>query len=170
MDENTALPVGLDEFQAIETPAGANTLSNLILKFHDLMLEARDLIEAYRVKHNTLVERHKDMIVRENRASSLLRSVEAREGACKRVEDVQKLHHEATTLMDSAQLRLNAAVEAERKHRLYVDDENKKLAEIRLETQKEANAVLAQRKGIDAEVSKRANKILADIGHPQEAT
>ncbi len=87
-----------------------------------------------------------------------------REFECKSVENVKNMKEEAEALLDSANTRLHQAVEAERALRQATQEETEKLNEKRLECQKEASAVLVQRKRIDEEVSRRVNKILTDMG------
>lgn len=141
-----------------------NTIINLVNGLHRLMDDARSIVLKYQQKSSLLDQREKNVSAKEVAVAGLSSKLMEREDACKKVENVVKLHADATSLSNSAQSRLNAATEAEQRLRQVMEEENSKIREARLQMQKESTALEAQRKRIDDEVSKRVQEILGKMG------
>lgn len=142
----------------------APTMNSLITGLHKLYEEAHSLITQYQKKLSDLTVKAAKVHGREAYLAMAEKSVALREDACQKVENVQALHQTVKDLHDSANLRLNAAAEAEKSLRQTTDLEHSKLTEERLVTQKEANLLEARRKNIDDEVKKRVQTILSSMG------
>lgn len=166
MDEEQEV-VNNEEQEVVKIPEeipASSTLSSLINDLHKTLDDARSVIVQYQQKSNSIDVREKNVLEREVKVDSRLKDVSAREYACKKIEDVQGLATRAQTLMDSANLRLNAAVEAESKLKAVTEEQAGILRESRLQTQKEANLLEVQKRNLDEEVSRRIKKILSDLG------
>lgn len=141
----------------------AATLSSMVLRLNDLMSDLRDLAVIYRTKHSELISKH-------SLVSDHLQDIEERESALKaresnvaHIENVQKMFDDAKDLHNSANLRLNDAVEAERSLKRATQKFNEKMSEMRLEIEKQSKAIETQRKSIEQQVSKRVNDIIKTI-------
>lgn len=148
---------------AEDLPAVA-TLSSLIIDLHTVLDEARNLIVRYQQALGQLVDREKSIVSRETSVQGRESNLLNREEACNKVENLVSLESNAKALLDTANLRINAAVEAERSLNLATQQETAKLADLRILAQREANAVVEQRKAIESEVSDRVTKTLQSMG------
>lgn len=148
--------------EQIEASVAPATLTSLIQSLHKAVEEANSVIARYaqKLKDHSQKESvlHEKYVALETKSNSVM----DREAECQKVENAVNLHEEATALMNEASLRLDKALEAEKHLRDTMALEIPKLNELRLQQQKEANNILAQRKDIDNEVNRRLNKILSD--------
>jgi|GEM_PF-3642627 hypothetical protein len=92
-------------------------------------------------------------------------SMEAREAECSKVENVQKLHKDATALLDAANSRVNAAVEAEKALKIHQSTVNQELDNKRELVRREGLAVDKQRSAIEAEVAAQVQAVLKSAGY-----
>ena len=137
---------------------------SILLELHSILDRAKSLVKEYESKLRSVNERESLAEQRHHALDDRHEGMQAREAACQKVENIQKLHADATAMHNAAHLRLNEAVEAERKNRLYFDTENQKLKEKAILTKREADNVLTQRKGIDDEVNQRVKQVLKNMG------
>lgn len=152
---------------AEDTPAIA-TLSSLVNDLHKTLDDARSIIVKYNQRTESIDVREKNVLQREVSADSKLKDISSRESACQKVENVQKLASDAQALMDSANLRLNEATEAERTLRQHTEEQTSLLREESLKTQKEVEALTKQKNKNDEEVAKRVAQVLSNMGIQQQ--
>lgn len=154
-------PANLEE---IERAPAASSISGLVFQLHNVMLDARDLIHKYHLKHQDLEYRHASVSNRENEIKAINDSFSSREAACRKVENIQQVHANNIAMQKDYAQRLNILEEEEKKHLSAVENFRKEILEERSLNQREASAVLTQRKNIDQEVAKRVQTILQSMG------
>lgn len=157
----------IEETAQEQIPAMA-TITSLVQSLHQAIDDARTIVLKYQQRSNILDQREKDVLFREVTVDSRSKDLAGRESECAKVENIQKLAKDAQAFHDSASLRLNAAVEAERSLARAKSEHDSKTSEDRKQTQMEANNVLKQRSAIDAEVNKRVNAFLVSNGFKKE--
>lgn len=140
------------------------TLTSLVEGLSKAIEDAKAIVLKYQKKINELAELETSLESKSFDVLNKQKSFEAREAACKNVEDAVALHAEGKRLMDSANLRLETATEAECKLNDATTLANAQIADSRALAQREANAVIEQRKNIEKEVSERVSKTLENMG------
>lgn len=143
------------------------SISSLIIQLHQVMDDARNLVSQNRQYLEQIKEREQVVSEKEQSVSSREKGIIGREEACQKIENVISMQKNAKDLLDSANLRINQAAEAERKLNQSVQEQTEKISQDRLLAQKEANNVIQQRRDIDKEVTKRVNDCLKNLGFPQ---
>lgn len=136
----------------------------ILLDMHAILDRCRilqkDLDQKIRQANESAVENRKFKESLDEQAKGMV----SREAACKKVEDIQKLHKDAIARHDAANLRVNASVEAEKALNKRVAEENSKLDQKRHAQAKEAQNNERRAKQIDDEVNKRVNEFLVKNG------
>ncbi len=136
----------------------------VLLDLHSTLEKARSLVKECDQRLRMVIEREKDVILLQHKLDENTKNIQQREAECSKVENVVKIHKEATERYDAANLRVNAAAEAERKLNAAVDLQSKKDQETRLELEKKAKINETRAKSIDDEVTKRVQEILKKAG------
>lgn len=154
----------VEEKEAVEAPAAAATLSGLVIKFHDLIVEAQALVATYRAKHLLLNDRHANADAAQSNLINIKKDLEEREAKVKRIENIEQLQRDALAMQKDYNDRLNGLTESENNNKRAVADFKKETIEQRAQTQREASAVIAQRNAIEEEVNRRVKKTLTDMG------
>lgn len=139
-------------------------LSSLVIDLHKVLEEARNVISRYQQKSNSIDEREKKVLARELSITAIEKDLITREDACQKVEDVVSMQKNAQALLDSANLRINAAVEAEKLLSQHTSEQGQIIANDRILAKTEANNVLKQRQDIENEVSRRVDDFLTKNG------
>lgn len=144
------------------------TLDGIIVELHNALDQAQSLISRYNVLFNTLTVREENVNSKEVNVSIREKVIGAREDGCKKIEDVIKLKKDAQALLDSANLRLNEAVAAEKALATHTQEQMGKLQETRLLAQKEQDNVNKQREDVEKEISARVDSFLIEHGFKKE--
>jgi len=126
-----------------------------------------ELIAEYQKKLGFVIEEKKRLDQIRESLDAKHHEIEAREAECQKVENIQKLHSDATDLHNTANLRSNAAGEAEKSLQQQRDLISQEIANKRELLRKEDLAVQKQKKTIDDEVKKRLQDILDKMGIKQ---
>lgn len=143
-------------------------MDKIILELHETLEKGKSIIVEYNKRADSLAGREANVLRRELSIKSREAGIQDREAACQKVEDIVNLKKEAQALMDASNLRINAATEAERALNIATQAEHNKLAQTRLATQKEVNALEVQKRGLSEEVSKRVKDALNSMGIKQK--
>ena len=89
-------------------------MEQIIVKLRSVIAEGTELIAEYRKKLEYVVNEKLRLDKVGADLDKLKHDLSAREAEVQKVENIQKLHKDATALQDAVQLRLNAVVEAEK--------------------------------------------------------
>ena len=89
-------------------------MEQVIVKLRSVIAEGTELIAEYRKKLEYVVNEKLRLDKVGADLDKLKHDLLAREAEVQKVENIQKLHKDATALQDAVQLRLNAVVEAEK--------------------------------------------------------
>ena len=89
-------------------------MEQVIVKLRSVIAEGTELIAEYRKKLEYVVNEKLRLDKVGADLDKLKHDLSAREAEVQKVENIQKLHKDATALQDAVQLRLNAVVEAEK--------------------------------------------------------
>lgn len=165
VEEVKAPEVDVKEVEEVKAQAIVGpTLTALVDMLHQAVEDARAIVSQYQVKINHLAMIERNLVSRETSVKDSESIFAAREAACQKVENAVALEASSKALLEDAQSRLAAAQEAERKLSDATAIARAEIADSRAIAQREANAVLEQRKDIDKEVAKRVSEMLAKMG------
>lgn len=164
--ENQSVPE--DAPQEVETVGAVNTFANLMFGLSTLVHQAHELIHDYKIKHAALHEKNQAVMADKRAIAEVKQTLNAREDACRKVEDVVQLQKDAQALMDSASLRLQNATAAENKLKADTDRIMGEIREERAVAQRESQNIANQRKALDEEVNKRVAAIMSNVTKPVE--
>ena len=139
-------------------------MEKLLLDLHSCLDRARSLIKEYEARLRAINEREALSVSKEEELNERHKSIESREAECQKVERVVDLHKEATALHASANLRIQAAAQAEADLRQHTDIANQQIDEKRKLLAKEYENNLKISKSFDAEVTKRMKEICQKNG------
>lgn len=168
--EGKPAPIQEAPFMVNEDLLPPGTIHGLISNLHKILDDAQIVVNQYHKKSNAIDSREKNVLARELNIGAREKSLVEREAACKDVEDLKALRKQANTAMDAANLRLQAAHDAEKHLSTSTQEQKSLLQEQSATTQREANNVLVQRKAIEKEVATRVQAILSSMGlNPQAA-
>lgn len=143
---------------------GNSALNQLFVRLQETFGQCVFLVQEYNKRTDQLADREKKVFSRETIITVRETNIKEREAVVLGVENAIKLHKDAESLMEEAQTRLNATREAESKLRTITDEQRQILQEDRIQTQKEANNLEAQKKSLDVEVQKRVKQCLINMG------
>ena len=139
-------------------------MEKLLLDLHSYLDRARSLNKEYEARLRAINERESLSVNKENELNERHKGIEARESECQKVENVVKLHKEAMELHASANIRIQAAAQAEKDLKQHTDIVNQQIDEKRKLMAKESENNLKRAKTIDDEVSKRVETFLVQNG------
>jgi len=139
-------------------------MEQLLLDLHSCLDKARSLIKEYEGKLRSINERETLSEKKEYELKERHKSIESREAECQKVERVVDLHKEANELHASANLRIQAAAQAEKDLKMHTDIANQQIDEKRKLMERESENNQKRSKSLDDEVSKRVREICEKNG------
>lgn len=156
--------VPVHEKEVIQDVVRAATITGIVGKLHDLLLECSNMIGLYKQKHAVLADQEEAVAAKKKDLESLNNSLFEREATVRRVEDIINMHGQALAMQDRYTRGLNDLEDAKTFHKREVGLFKDQQTEERESTRREAEAVLKQRKNIDQEVAKRVQTTLVSMG------
>lgn len=138
--------------------------TSLTAKIESALIELNQLVLAYRQKIQAVEDWAKNLQAATDCHQGRMDELVSRETKVKDIENVITLKQDAQSLMDSANLRLNAAKEAEIALSQHVAEQNQIIQNKANSTQREANNLEIQKKDMDNEVCRRVDAFLIQHG------
>ena len=139
-------------------------METLLAQLREVFANGQAIISEHKQKLQFITEEKQRLQKMRDDLDDQHHGMEAREIECKKVENAVNLHKEATALMESANARLQVAVQAEKDLKTHTEKEHAELDNKRELTRREVAAQEKQKKSIDDEVKKRLKDIMDKMG------
>ena|SRR5277367_5937928 len=144
-------------------------MDQLFIELREILSKGKGLINEYNQKISILKEEEARLIALKKELDYVSESLNARESACAKVENVVSIHAEGKKLHEQANLRIQEAVSSENKLKQASSITHQELDNKRELIRREELGLEKRKKSMDEEVSKRVQETLKRVGIQAEA-
>jgi hypothetical protein len=130
---------------------------------HEVLERGTQIAKTYEQKHSFLNQVEETLGIRKLALDEREKELVAREAKCSKLEDADSTMKAATALMEDAKNKMDDVLTKEKDIRSRIDIENQLLNTKRIEVKKEADNIEVGRRGIEAEVKRRVDEIVAKM-------